>query len=324
MIDEAAASGARVKKACAAIDLSFNSYLRWKAGRTNDRRKGAPKRVPRKLSESEREKFFQASCSPEFRDMTPEQIVAILAENGVWYGSGRTLYRILEAKNASLVRTESKRPSSSRRPPELVATGPNQVWTWDITLLKTDVKGLFYYAYVVIDIYSRKIVGWTIEDSENAEYAMILFRRIIRDMGVTPEFVHADNGGPMKGLTLVAFLTMLNVGMTYSRPRVSDDNPFIESFFKTVKYHVGYPKFFKDIGHARIWFASFINWYNTLHRHSGIEYVTPEQRHTGADRELLERRQVTLFNAYGEHPERFVSGPRRFFLNKPVVLHRTS
>lgn len=176
------------------------------------------------------------------------------------------------------------------------------MWSWDITWLKTYVKGLFLFAYVILDIFSRKIVGWSIEESESPELARNLFRRIIRELGLMPLFVHADNGGPMKGLSLVAFLTQLEVGLTYSGPRVSDDNPFIESFFKSVKYRVGYPKVFSGILSAREWFARFIDWYNNEHRHSGIGYVTPHEKHSGADILIFERRQITLDAVAAVHP----------------------
>ncbi|MEI8096407.1 MAG: DDE-type integrase/transposase/recombinase, partial [Spirochaetales bacterium] len=202
IIGEAVIDGARVKKACATVEISFRSYLRWKAGRLEDKRKGAVKTIPRKLSEAERAKFYSQSNSERFRDMTPEQIVAILCEEGTYHGSERTLYRILREKKALASRTESRKPGPSRKPPELTATGPNQVWSWDITWLRTDVKGIFHYAYVVIDVFSRAIVGWSVEDCESPEHAQKLFERIISRLGARPQFVHADNGGPMRGVSL--------------------------------------------------------------------------------------------------------------------------
>lgn len=324
LIDEAVADGARLKPACHTVEISFKSYLRWRSGKFVDLRKGAAKTVPRKLSEEEIEIFYQTANEVRFRDMTPEQIVAILAEEGIWLGSARTLYRILKKKQALVPRSESKSGTGTRKPPELTATGPNQVWSWDMTWLKSKVSGLFYFAYVIIDIFSRKIVGWSIEDREDAELAQKLFRRVIRDLRVVPEFVHADNGGAMKGYTLVSFLYALNIGLTYSRPRVSDDNPFIESFFKTLKYNVGYPKHFSDETAARQWFARFIHWYNTEHRHSGIEYVTPEQRHSGDHLEILAKRQQTVQLAAQRNPQRFVRGPRRFDPLLAVTLNKAS
>jgi putative transposase len=323
-IQEAVTAGARLKRACEVIEISFATFLRWRAGKLGDQRKGAPKRIVRKLTQAEKDEFYAVANQPRFRDLTAAQIVATLLEEGIWYGSESTLCRILKSHNALLPRTESRSPHKRHRPPELVATGPNQVWAWDITWLKTDVAGIFVFAYVIIDIYSRKIVGWSIENSESADYAQTLFRRIIRDTGVCPQFVHADNGSPMKGLSLVAFLTSLKVGLTYSRPRVSDDNPFIESFFKTVKYRVGYPKAFTGLQHAREWMSNFIDWYNNQHRHSGIQYVTPQQRHSGNDIALLEIRQQTLQAAAKALPERFVNGPRKIAPESLVVLNKAS
>ncbi len=167
-------------------------------------------------------------------------------------------------------------------------------------------------------------MGWSIETNESPDHAKALFARIIRDRKVLPKFVHADNGGPMRGLSLVAFLSQLQVGLSYSRPRVSDDNPFIESFFRTVKYHVSYPKLFTELEAAREWFARFIDWYNTSHRHSGIGYVTPHQKHTGQDIHLFERRQLALNAAAILHPERFVQGPRTVTPDRHVRLNKAS
>ena len=321
-INEAVVDGARVKIACQTLEISFRSYLRWKAGKLQDGRKGAAKTVPRKLSEAEREDFYQQANTSRFRDMNPGQIVAILCEEGTYHGSDRTLYRIFTDKKALASRTESRKPGPGKKPPELVATGPNQVWCWDITWLRTDVKGFFYYAYVVIDVFSRAIVGWSIEDCESPDHAQKLFERIITKLGIKPQFVHADNGGPMRGVSLVAFLTELQVGLTHSRPRVSDDNPYIESFFRTVKYHVSFPSNFPSLQGARDWLALFIDWYNTQHRHSGIGYVTPLQKHHGLDIQLLESRQETLNMAARAHPERFVRGPKTVAQPRVVYLNK--
>ncbi|MGH9439536.1 MAG: IS3 family transposase [Terriglobia bacterium] len=322
LIGEAVVAGARVKNACQTLEISFRSYLRWKAGKLEDGRKGAAKTVPRKLSDEEREAFYKEANTARFRDMTPDQIVAILCEEGTYYGSERTLYRIFTDKKALASRTESRKPGPSRKPPELVASGPNQVWSWDITWLRTDIKGFFNYAYVVIDVFSRAIVGWSVEDCESPDHAQKLFERIILKSGVRPQFVHADNGGPMRGVSLVAFLTDLQVGLTHSRPRVSDDNPYIESFFRTVKYHVSFPSNFATIQAARDWFALFIDWYNTQHRHSGIGYATPTQKHYGQDIKLLESRQETLNTAARTYPERFVRGPKTVAQPRLVYLNK--
>lgn len=324
LIDEAVISGARVKQACLHLGISHKSYLRWKDGKLNDLRKGASKNVNRKLTTEEQEQFYQTANSKRFRGFTPGQIVATLLQEEIYYGSERTLYRILKSRNALVCRTESKPAVKRKRPLELHATGPNQVYSWDITWLKTEVRGIFLFAYVVIDIFSRKIVGWTIEDRECPELARTLFERIIRDQKVRPQFVHSDNGGPMKGISLVAFLTQMQVNLSYSRPRVSDDNPFSEALFRTLKYHVSYPKVFRDMDHAREWFSDFVFWYNTRHLHSGIGYVTPDQKHRGEDLYIFEKRQRTLDAAARRNPERFVNGQRSVMPDREVVLNKAA
>lgn len=207
-------------------------------------------------------------------------------------------------------------------PVELTATGPNQVWTWDITWLRTDVKGLFLFAYVIEDLFDRSIVGWTVHEREDPEYAKELFERVIRDLGVAPQFVHADNGGPMKGVALVALMYRLSVGLSYSRPRVSDDNPFIESFFRTLKYRVGYPKWFTSLDNARAWFANFVHWYNNEHKHSAIKYVTPIQRRRGEDIAILANRHAVLEEARQRNPERWSQSLRNLTHQPTVVLNK--
>lgn len=320
-ISEAVMEGARLKKACEIVGISVQSFSRWRRGRCNDNRKGATKKVPRKLTQEEVEKFYKIANSPEYRDLTPYEIVVTLLEKGSYIGSISTLYRILRAKKALFQRTETKHRGGSRKPDELIASGPNQVWCWDITWIKTDVKGLFFYAYVVMDLYSRKIVGWAIEEYESATLAKKLFQKIVSNMKIVPAFVHSDNGSPMKGITFTEFLAEMNISISYSRPRVSNDNPFIESLFKTVKFKVNYPEWFSNIENARIWFADFVNWYNTEHRHSGINYVTPEQRHLGKDKKILEIRQDALNDAARRNPNRFVNGPKKIVCDSVCVLN---
>jgi len=309
-IQEAIVDGARARKACEVVCISYRSFLRWKSGKIEDARKGAAKHNPRKLSKKEQDAFYSLATDQRFRDMTPAQIVATLLDEGVYHASESTLYRIFRERKANIRRSETRTPRTHTPPPGLIATGPNQVWTWDITWLKTDVKGLFLYGYVIIDLYSRKIVGWTIKDTEDPEHARDLFNRTIICEGTAPKFVHADNGGPMRGITLRVFLNNLNVELSYNRPRVSNDNPYSESWFGTMKNHVTYPKFFSGIQVAMEWFAGFVHSYNAIHRHSGIGYVTPVQRHIGEDKSILRQRRQVLRLAAKKSPERFVHGPR--------------
>ena len=295
---------------------------RWSSQGVGDRRKGAAKSIPRKLSDEERQRLYRTANEQRFQDMTPGEIVPTLLDEGIYLASERTLYRLLKERAALSPRQESRAPVNRVRPVELTATGPNQVWTWDITWLRTDVKGLFLFAYVIEDLFDRSIVGWTVHEREDPEYAKELFERVIRDLGVAPQFVHADNGGPMKGVALVALMYRLSVGLSYSRPRVSDDNPFIESFFRTLKYRVGYPKWFTSLDNARAWFANFVHWYNSEHKHSAIKYVTPIQRRRGEDIAILANRHAVLEEARQRNPERWSQSLRNLTHQPTVVLNK--
>ena len=310
IVREAIQSGARKRKCGEVIEISVRTLQRWERRKTRDRRKGSLKTVTRKLSEQERSEVISAACSIEFRDYNPHEIVAIMAESGRYLASESTFYRILRKEQLLAHRANSRPASSNSRPPERAATEPNQVWCWDITYLRSAVSGLFYYAYVIIDIYSRKIVGWEISSKESEDIAVGLFRRICALRNLSGIYLHSDNGNPMKGATMLMLLYHLGIVPSFSRPRVSDDNPFIESFFKTVKYTEGYPKYFESEDHVRRWFCDFVDWYNTKHRHSMIGYVTPEQRHNGTAKEIYDKRNQVYAKAFASHPERFSSKPK--------------
>jgi len=306
LIDEAIDAGARQFKACEVLAISTRTFARWKLGEGSpDRRKGAPKRVPRKLSDAERDKIVCVACSDEYCDQNPYEIVASHLENGIYLGSPSTIYRVLRAQNLVHYRGEAHARHSSSRPPELKATGPDQVWSWDITYMKTGVSGIFLYAYMIIDVWSRSIVGWEVHEREDPELAADLFRRVAQRRNVTGVRLHADNGNAMKAATMIMMFFNLGIIPSFSRPRVSDDNPYSESFFKTMKYSVRYPHHFHGIEHARSWTADFVDWYNTEHRHSGIGYVTPQQRHEDRDLPIFEMRNRTLDSARKAHPERW-------------------
>ncbi len=310
IVREAVYSGARKHRCCEVLEISLRTLQRWERGDVADKRKGSLKTVPRKLSEDERKQIVSTACSTEFKDCNPYEMVAIMAERGLYLASESTFYRVLRENDMIVHRADSRPASSSNRPPERVATGPNQVWCWDITYLRTDVSGIFYYAYVIIDIYSRKIVGWEISNVETSDIAIKLFARIRQSRNLSGVYLHSDNGSPMKGATMLVFLYSLGIVPSFSRPRVSDDNPYIESFFKTVKYTPGYPKCFTSETHAREWFSDFVNWYNTEHRHSQIGYVTPEQRHNGDAEGIYNKRNQAYAEAIEKHPERFSSKPK--------------
>lgn len=276
----------------------------------------------RKLTSAEAEAVYETATLSKFADQTPEQIVAILSQEESYLASPSTFYRILRARNAVHRRQESKTPLRHYQPPQRVATGPNQVWTWDITWLSTAVKGRFLYAYVILDLWDRSIVGWSIHESEDGDYSRALFERVCRDLGVAPSFLHSDNGGPMKAYTLVEFLYSMNILPSTNRPRVSNDNPFSESLFKTLKYRASYPRFFSSQVTAMQWFASFVDWYNTKHLHSGLAFVTPQQRRLGLDIELLAKRNQTLTLARERFPLRWGKRPSKVYeINSEVVLN---
>jgi putative transposase len=283
-----------------------------------DRRKGSVRFVPHRLSPEERERVYQIATDTRFADMAPELIVAKLAEEKTYIASASTFFRVLREKRALEHRRESRKPRKGGRPEKIEVTGPNQVWSWDITWLKSEVTGIFYYAYSIIDLYDRTIVGWTIEGNESEEHARRLFARVIRDLRVCPKIVHADNGNPMRGVTLAVFLDSLHISRSYSRPRCSNDNAFIESWYRTLKYTVGYPAYFTGLDHARIWFADFVHWYNNDHLHSALGYVTPNQKRTGEAELIYQIRNETLELAKDRNPGRWRLNRTRRYGSSPV------
>jgi len=299
------------------------TYQRWKGGKLIDRRKGAIRNLRRKLSGAERKELIRQACNQRFRDCTPYEIVAILAQEGTYLASVSTFYRVLRQEGKLHHRSESRPTTRRAAPPELVATGPNQVFSWDITYLKTSVSGIYLYTYLIVDVWSRKIVGWSVETEETEDRAVQLFRNLQRTLHLREVRLHSDNGNPMKGATMLMTLYNLGVIPSFSRPRVSDDNPYSESLFKTLKYTAGYPRYFRDLTHAREWMATFIDWYNTRHLHSGIGYVTPQQRHEGTAKAILEARNRTVGQAYQRHPERWSRRPKKWTSPDTVYLNPT-
>jgi len=298
---------------CSFLGITRRTIQNWRRLGVTDRRKGSARHVGHRLSAEQEQLFYDQSIIKRFADRTPEEIVAMLAGEGIYHGSPSTLYRILRKRNAIQHRRSSKKPIAAVKAVHLEVTGPNQVWSWDITWLKTDVAGIFKYAYTIIDLFDRVVVGWTIEDIESDEHAKKLFERVMRDLGVVPMIVHADNGGPMRGVTLAVFLDSLGISRSYSRPRCSDDNAHIESFHKTLKYTVGYPKFFTSTEHARTWYADFVHWYNNEHLHSGLGYVTPMQRRTGEAEAIYKIRAETIQEAREKNPLRWRRGKTRAY-----------
>jgi putative transposase len=307
LIEEAHKAGARLKPACDVLEISIRTFQRWRDG-AEDRRKTTPRRIVRKLTDEERDHIVTVCCSPEYANTSPYFIHADLLDRGIYLASVSTMYRVLRERDLLHHRGESRPAQHHAKPPELEATGPNQVWSWDITYLPTLINGIFLYAYVLMDVWSRKIVGWEIHTEESESHARDFFRRVATAHNVEGVHLHADNGNPMKGVTILVLFFSLGILPSYSRPRVSNDNPFSESLFKTLKFRPGYPRQFKDIAHAREWFAGFVHWYNTEHRHSGIGYITPNDRHEERTPQIMSHRNDVLTAAREKHPERWPNG----------------
>lgn len=316
LVDHAVASGASQKAACGVLEITERALQRWRKQGIGDDNRAGPRTTPgNQLSKMERQKALSILNSEEFRDLSPWQVVPALADRGQYVASEATMYRILRDEKMQNHREPSREPHKRHRPDELVATAPNQVWSWDITYLASPVRGAFFYAYVIIDVFSRSLVGHAVHDRECGDLASQLIDEACLREGVDRDqlVIHSDNGSPMKSATLLATLLALGVATSFSRPSVSNDNPFSESAFRTMKYRPQYPKGpFASLEVAREWFVWFVDWYNTKHRHSGIRFVTPEERHCGADIAILHNRDIVYSEAKARHPERWTGDTRNW------------
>lgn len=315
LINEAVESGARKSRSCEEMGISIRTYQRWMQGGElkSDGRPDAIRPEPdHKLTRLEREAVLAAVNSPAYRSLPPSQIVPSLADDGRYLASESTFYRILREEKQQQHRGRSNAP----KPKPLsthCALGANQVWCWDITWLPGPAKGIFNYLYLILDVYSRKIVGWEVYERESSELASQLIQRACLREGVsgTPLVLHSDNGSPMKGASLMETLYRLGIMSSYSRPRVSNDNAYAESIFRTCKYRPDYPhKGFIDLDAARVWVLGFVRWYNDEHKHSGLKFITPQQRHSGQTHDVMNRRKAVYEVARNANPSRW-SGPLR-------------
>jgi transposase InsO family protein len=295
------------------LEVSLRTLERWeKEPDKEDGRRGPKTACGHRLSEQEKQVMLEVCNSREYRNLSPWQIVARLADAGEYLGSESSFYRVLK-QNELLTHRHNSKPRGTHRPKDLVARKPNEVWSWDITYLNSAIRGSYYYLYLVEDIYSRKIVGWTIEEVESSEHGGRLIERICTEQAILQGqlTIHSDNGAPMKGATLLATLERLGVASSFSRPGVSDDNPYSESLFKTLKYRPSYPeRAFAGIDQAKAWVSRFVQWYNSEHLHSAIRFVTPEARHQGRDAAILAKRTAVYEQAKRNNPLRW-SGPTR-------------
>lgn len=324
LLEEAVRAGARRERACDVLGLTERSVQRWtRADVGDDGRAGPRTRPANALTPAERAKVLEVVNSPEYRDLPPKQVVPRLADAGRYVASESTIYRILRAEGQDAHRGRT-RPRTVRCVDAHVATAANQVWSWDITYLPSSIRGRFFYLYLVEDIWSRRIVGFEVHEEESMELSAALVLTTCTAEGVDPRglVLHSDNGGPMRGSTMLATLNHLGIVASFSRPSVSDDNPFVESLFRTLKYRPAYPyRPFETVKQARAWVAEFATWYNTEHRHSGIRFVTPNERHDGREDDVLAQRVRVYERARRKHPNRWSRGTRNWTPAPAVFLN---
>lgn len=311
LLTEAITHGARKTRACEELGISLRTFQRWTQEDTMkaDGRTTATRPTPANaLTEVERQRILDICNSAEFAHLPPSQIVPRLADQGRYVASESSFYRVLHAANQQYRRGRSQPPHRHPAPTTHDACQPNQVWSWDITYLPSPVRGQYYYLYLIEDIFSRKAVGWEVHSAECGENAATLLQRSILSEQCLrqPLVLHSDNGAPMKSVTLLTKMYDLGVTPSRGRPRVSNDNAFSESLFRTLKYCPQWPpNGFASLDEARVWVRDFMRWYNNEHRHSRIRFVTPAERHRGQDAEVLAKRHALYQQAQAERPERW-------------------
>jgi len=328
-IDEAVLSGARQFKACEVVGISERTYQRWKVqgNDTKDGRPDALRPIPaNKLHLEEEKRILEVMNQKEHRSLSPNQVFhKLIDKEGIYIASVSSFYRVLRYFGQVNHRGYAKAPISKNITTHC-ATGPNQVCMWDITWLPGPVKGIYYYLYMIIDLFSRKVVGWEIWDHESSENASVLVKKAVYCENVLmknePLVLHSDNGSPMKGASLLTTLCNLGIVRSNSRPRVSNDNAYIESMFRTVKYMPAFPhNGFSDIETARRWVDAFVDYYNNDHHHSSLKFLTPNQRHNGSSEEILQRRKEILETAKAKNPERWTGPVQNCTMEQAVWLN---
>lgn len=313
-----------VRRACEALGVPRASYYRSRSPRPTPRPRPRPARA---LSNQERQRVLAELHSERFADAAPRQVYAALLDQGRYLCSVRTMYRLLaEQGQLRERRNQLRRPAYEK--PELLATGPNQVWSWDITKLRGPAKWTVYYLYVILDIFSRYVVGWMLAHAESKSLARRLIAETVAKQQV-PEAqltIHADRGSAMTSKPVVHLLAELGITRTHSRPHTSNDNPFSEAQFKTLKYHPGFPDRFGSYHDALAFLGPFFHWYNNQHYHTGLGLLTPEMVHYGIAEQVLQRRRQVLDRAFTAHPDRFrgrpprpQSPPEAAWINPPVI-----
>lgn len=326
-INETVKNGARKEKACEELGLSIRTLQRWVTGddiKADQRPLSVHPEPSNKLTPEERARVLAVCNQEAYASLAPSQIVPKLADEGVYLASESSFYRILKDAHQHHHRGRSKPPQRHKTPTTHIATAPKQVWSWDITYLPSKVRGLFYYLYLIEDIYSRKIVGGEVHERESGDQAAELMQRsvIAEQCWRDPLVLHSDNGSPMKSFTLQSKLTDLGITPSHSRPRVSNDNAFSESLFRTLKYCPQWPsQGFATLDDARKWVNDFVEWYNHRHCHSRIKFVTPNQRHRGEDHAILAKRHNVYALAKAKHPQRWSRHTRNWEPEGNVTLN---
>ena len=315
-IAEAQSAGARLAPVCRVVGISARTVQRWQQQPDgDDRRCGPHRRPPNALSPTEQAQIVRVMASSTYAHLPPKQLVPQLADEGLYLASESTLYRLQRRRGLRKQRRATNRTDVTRASAVHCALKPNQVWSWDITWLPTTVRGLYLHLYLVMDVWSRRIVGWRIAEADSAKIAAELMTQICRDENIDPRglVLHSDNGKPMRASTMIATLQWLGVVPSFSRPHVSDDNPYSEALFRTLKYTPAYPRLpFADLAAGGRWVARFVDWYNGEHRHSAIRYVTPNERHHGREQAILARRHELYQLARRSNPERWRGNTRNW------------
>lgn len=315
--------GARLERACQILGVAARTVQRWqRAPNATDSRTG-PKKLPgHQLSEAEKDEAVRLINQPAYRNLSPEQAVAKLASAGTYVCSERSLRRILAERKLNQYRRRSRPAKGHNKPRQYVASEPLRVLSWDITYLRSStVRGGFFYLYLFLDIWSRRIVGAEVHETQQAELAAKLLGKLCVTHQLESEklVVHSDNGAPMKGCTMLATMQALGITPSFSRPNISDDNAFAEALFRHLKYAPSYPRHgFTTLDQARGWVDRFVDWYNNEHLHCSIGFVTPQERHDGRDIPILEKRRETYADAQRRNPRRWTGAPRSW--HRPAVV----
>lgn len=324
------------QRACAAFGVAARTW-RHRRQHAEGRARVRPSRAtgrprlahPARIDDAERARIVAILCEPRFVDLAPAQVYAALLDEGVYVCSIRQMYRLLGECGLVGERRRGHTPRQAYTAPQVHATAPDQAWSWDISRLAGPARREWFYLYVLIDIFSRAIVGWTVDAAESETVAQRLIDATATRQGIDRDqlVLHSDRGAQMTSLTIAELLEALGVTRSLSRPRVSNDNPFSESNFKTAKYRPDYPARFDDLAHARAWFATFVPWYNQVHYHSAIGLQHPADVHDGTAPAIRTERQRVLDAAYAAHPDRFTRPPtaprlpQHAWINKPTITN---